>query len=80
MNAYSISQFFCLHFVPLQNNVLPIRRVANALASGNSEFNYVYRASVFGRPLRFSNKSDKHSRMEWTNKISVKMEMLSKRQ
>lgn len=50
----------CLYKITI---VIPIRRVANALASGNSEFNYVYRASV-GRPLGFSNKSDKDSRMD----------------
>lgn len=72
--------FVCILCLYRITTVIPIRRVANALASGNSEFNRVYRVGVFGRPLGFSNKSNKYSRMKRTNKISVKIETFSKRQ
>lgn len=72
--------FVCILCLYRITTVIPIRRVANALASGNSEFNCVYRAGVFGRPLGFSNKSNKYSRLERTNKISVKSKTFSKRQ
>lgn len=49
--------------------MIPIRRVADALASGNSEFNYVYRVGVFGRPLGFSNRT---SIVEWNGQIKYR--------
>lgn len=58
------SPFVCI--LCLYKITISIRRVADALASGNSEFNYVYRVSVFGRPLGFSNRT---SIVEWNGRI-----------